>query len=93
MLPASLHPCLTLQKRQSLCALHHLSALVVDEQDNADAAQTANQIVFQQLCDLVDGTVIRGEGNSCLLLGPRGSGKTSVSPSWRLEDIELNVFS
>jgi origin recognition complex subunit 4 len=81
LLAASLHPCLTLQKRQSLRALHHISALDVDEQDNVDDAQTANQIAFQQLSDLVDGTVIRGEGNSCLLLGPRGSGKTSVSLS------------
>ncbi|KAF8716681.1 hypothetical protein AX14_012246 [Amanita brunnescens Koide BX004] len=78
LLAASLHPCLTLQKRQSLRALHHISALDVDEQDNVDDAQTANQIAFQQLSDLVDGTVIRGEGNSCLLLGPRGSGKTSL---------------
>ena len=81
MLPASLHHCLTLQKRQSLRALHHIAASEIDEQENSDEAQTANQIVFQQLCDLVEGTVIRGEGNSCLLLGPRGSGKTSVSPS------------
>jgi origin recognition complex subunit 4 len=28
---------------------------------------------------LLQGTVVRGEGNSCLLLGPRSSGKTRVS--------------
>lgn len=35
-----------------------------------------------QLCSLLRGTVERGEGNSCLVLGSRGSGKTRVSASY-----------
>ncbi|KIJ56687.1 hypothetical protein M422DRAFT_62634 [Sphaerobolus stellatus SS14] len=34
--------------------------------------------VFSQLKDLVAGTIERHEGNSCLILGPRGSGKTRL---------------
>lgn len=33
----------------------------------------------EQLKELIDGTVSRQEGNSCLILGPRGSGKNKVS--------------
>lgn len=38
-----------------------------------------NSIAIQELADLIDGTVHRAEGNSCLILGPRGSGKSTVS--------------
>jgi hypothetical protein len=38
-----------------------------------------NTAAFSQLKDLLVGTVSRGEGNSCFVLGPRGSGKTVVS--------------
>lgn len=38
-----------------------------------------NMVASQQLKDLLAGTVTRGEGNSCFVLGPRGSGKTAVS--------------
>ncbi|KAJ7283624.1 origin recognition complex subunit 4 C-terminus-domain-containing protein [Mycena rebaudengoi] len=37
-----------------------------------------NALALKQLSDLLEGTVARGEGNSCLLLGPRGSGKTRI---------------
>ncbi|KAJ7498892.1 hypothetical protein FB451DRAFT_1334485 [Mycena latifolia] len=37
---------------------------------------SANDIAVRQLSDLLKGTIVRGEGNSCLVLGPRGSGKT-----------------
>jgi Cdc6-like AAA superfamily ATPase len=33
---------------------------------------------FNQLLNLVQDTVVRGKGNSVLLQGPHGSGKTSV---------------
>jgi origin recognition complex subunit 4 len=33
----------------------------------------------KQLSELIQGTIARGEGNSCIVLGPRGSGKTRVS--------------
>ncbi|KAK2466235.1 hypothetical protein APHAL10511_001877 [Amanita phalloides] len=73
MLSSSLHVCLALQKRQCLRALHRTSALTLDVED-----QSTNQIASQQLHDLFQGTLLRDEGNSCLLLGPRGSGKTSL---------------
>jgi origin recognition complex subunit 4 len=37
-----------------------------------------NTTASQQLNDLLTGTVTRGEGNSCFVLGPRGSGKTAI---------------
>jgi origin recognition complex subunit 4 len=48
-----------------------------EEQEEEDGPLT-NTVASQQLSDLLIGTVTRGEGNSCLLLGPRGSGKTRV---------------
>ena len=42
--------------------------------DRAPVEATA----YRQLIDLLKGTCERGEGNSCLLLGPRGSGKSLV---------------
>jgi len=42
---------------------------------------SANDMASKQLSDLIDGTVTRAEGNSCLLLGPRGSGKSRVCVS------------
>jgi origin recognition complex subunit 4 len=73
-------PCLNTQKRAILRALHHDTpkALHDDEDDESDEDETStNEIAFQQLADVLTGTVTRGEGNVCLL-GPRGSGKTSV---------------
>ncbi|KIK68125.1 hypothetical protein GYMLUDRAFT_154593 [Collybiopsis luxurians FD-317 M1] len=48
-------------------------------QDNR--VQTTNESAIELLGELLDGTVNRGEGNSCLLLGPRGSGKTQAIES------------
>jgi origin recognition complex subunit 4 len=79
-----LHPCLNAQKRAILRALHHdiPKALHDDDDDESEEDETStNEIAFQQLTDVLTGTVTRGEGNSCLLLGPRGSGKTSVRAS------------
>jgi len=39
---------------------------------------SVNDTASKQLSDLINGTVTRAEGNSCLLLGPRGSGKSRV---------------
>ncbi|KAE9410552.1 hypothetical protein BT96DRAFT_969555 [Gymnopus androsaceus JB14] len=60
------------QKRAVLGALQHPPATVPGDNDE----HSTNEIAVKQLGDLLDGTVNRGEGNSCLLLGPRGSGKT-----------------
>lgn len=47
-------------------------------EDDYDVDQT-NTSTSQNLDELLSGTVERGEGNSCLLLGPRGTGKSMVS--------------
>src|ERR1700722_9972527 len=76
-LPEHLHSCLYAQKRAILRALQDPQGFRADEDTDDDVP--TNDIAFQQLCELLNGTVTRGEGNSCLLIGPRGSGKTRVS--------------
>ncbi|KAF7320146.1 AAA domain-containing protein [Mycena kentingensis (nom. inval.)] len=68
----NLATCLNAQKREILRALQRPYELA--KLDDASATSVA----VKQLTDLFSGTVTRGEGNSCLILGPRGSGKTSV---------------
>ncbi|KIK98042.1 hypothetical protein PAXRUDRAFT_824314 [Paxillus rubicundulus Ve08.2h10] len=75
-LPPHLAPCLRSQKRSILGALHSHSVLSEDSSDEGEPS--TNATAYTQLQDLLTGTVIRGEGNSCLLLGPRGSGKTTL---------------
>ncbi|EJT99818.1 hypothetical protein DACRYDRAFT_81387 [Dacryopinax primogenitus] len=64
-LPEDLHPYLQAQQRAVLSSLHQPSART----EGAEGAVAA-------LSTLLRGTVERGEGNSCLVLGPRGCGKT-----------------
>jgi origin recognition complex subunit 4 len=73
-LPSHLHSCLNAQKRAILRTLQHPTARV-DDSDNP----SVNEIASRQLADLIEGTTMRAEGNSCILLGPRGSGKSRVS--------------
>ena len=79
-LPRNLQPCLNVQKRVILRAFQRLPDVTRNFKEIAteDGETPANAVAFQQLSDLLAGTVTRGEGNSCLVLGPRGSGKTSV---------------
>ncbi|KAJ6599038.1 origin recognition complex subunit 4 C-terminus-domain-containing protein [Mycena vulgaris] len=67
-----LQHCLNAQKREVLRNVHDPPDLVDEGEDSA------NRVAFKQLSELLKGTVVRGEGNSCLLLGPRGSGKTRI---------------
>ncbi|KAJ7682773.1 origin recognition complex subunit 4 C-terminus-domain-containing protein [Mycena polygramma] len=64
--------CLNAQKREILRAIQNPPDLGDGEEESA------NRIALKQLGDLLRGTVERGEGNSCLLLGPRGSGKSRI---------------
>lgn len=73
-LPSHLHSCLNAQKRAILRTLQHPTARV-DDSDNL----SVNEIASRQLANLIEGTTMRAEGNSCILLGPRGSGKSRVS--------------
>lgn len=77
VLPPRLLPCLNAQKRAILAALQNPPDFYADEEGENNSL--TNTIAAQQLFDLLTGTVTRGEGNSCLVLGPRGSGKTRVS--------------
>ncbi|KAJ7129637.1 origin recognition complex subunit 4 C-terminus-domain-containing protein [Mycena epipterygia] len=66
------HHWLNAQKREILRVVHNPPDPVDEEEDSA------NRIALKQLSDLLAGTVVRGEGNSCLFLGPRGSGKSRI---------------
>ena len=70
--------CLHAQKRSIFHALHDPKTAVYDREDE-NGAPSANAVVLEQLKALFTGTLGRGEGNSCLLIGPRGSGKSRVS--------------
>ncbi|KAF8969480.1 origin recognition complex subunit 4 C-terminus-domain-containing protein, partial [Flammula alnicola] len=72
-LPEHLYPCFHAYKRAILKTLQCPNVVPV----NADQP-SVNDVAAKQLTDLIDGTVLRAEGNSCLLLGPRGSGKSQV---------------
>jgi origin recognition complex subunit 4 len=76
-LPEHLHTCLNAQKRAILRALQDPPDICGD--DEMDGDMPTNDVAFRQLSDLLNGTVVRGEGNSCLIVGPQGSGKTRVS--------------
>jgi origin recognition complex subunit 4 len=70
--------CLHAQKRAILHALLHPNTAVFDREDE-NGEPSANTVALEQLKALLAGTLDRGEGNSCLLVGPRGSGKSRVS--------------
>lgn len=70
--------CLHAQKRAILHALHYPKTAVFDKVDENGGA-SANAVALEELKALLTGTLERGEGNSCLLIGPRGSGKSRVS--------------
>ncbi|KAI0320816.1 origin recognition complex subunit 4 C-terminus-domain-containing protein [Amylostereum chailletii] len=74
LIPEHLYPCLHAQKRAILASFRDPSLVEADE----DGETSPNTTARQQLCDLLKGTVSRGEGNSCMLIGPRGSGKTRI---------------
>ncbi|KAG2348939.1 hypothetical protein BDR05DRAFT_924752 [Suillus weaverae] len=73
-LPSHLGACLRLQKHAMLLELQNCSM----ECDEDAILGPTNTAASQQLKDLLAGTVTRGEGNSCFVLGPRGSGKTAI---------------
>ncbi|KAF5370134.1 hypothetical protein D9758_001020 [Tetrapyrgos nigripes] len=77
-LPPHLHESLDRQKSAILQNLH--SPALIHDYDEEDEEQDApaNLLAAQHVGDLLKGTTERGEGNSCLLLGPRASGKTKV---------------
>ena len=75
-LPVHYHPCLQAQKRAIMAALNNPPEL--DPEGDQDKTPSSNELAYDDLRDLLTGSVVRGEGNSCLLMGPRGSGKSRV---------------
>ncbi|KAI0028465.1 origin recognition complex subunit 4 C-terminus-domain-containing protein, partial [Vararia minispora EC-137] len=71
-LPEHLHFCLQEQKHAVLAALRNIQS--ISEKDE----KTPNTDTKRDLESLLNATVQRGEGNSCLVIGPRGSGKTKI---------------
>jgi hypothetical protein len=70
------------QKSAVFCALRDPAVLssntvVVDENASDNTLDTA-ALAAKQLRSLLKGTTERGEGNSCMLIGPKSSGKTHV---------------
>jgi hypothetical protein len=82
-LPSHLHHYLGAQKRATLRALQEISVLPGQanstEGSGEEAGPSTNEVAYEQMCSLLKGTVERGEGNSCMVIGPRGSGKTQAS--------------
>ncbi|KAG6899445.1 hypothetical protein C0993_010282 [Termitomyces sp. T159_Od127] len=77
VLPNHLHTCLVAQKRAILQAIQQPPE-IVNSGDDENEDPSTNKVASKQLTDLLNGTINRGEGNSCLILGPRGSGKSRV---------------
>ncbi|KZT05526.1 uncharacterized protein LAESUDRAFT_655686 [Laetiporus sulphureus 93-53] len=78
-IPPRLYPYLEVQKRAILKALRNPPEIEEEAgTELEDDGPSTNSIAYEQLSDLLKGTVVRGEGNSCLLIGPRGSGKTRI---------------
>ena len=77
-LPAHLHWYLNAQKRAILHSLRNPSDVDTGEDAEHEEDTPTNAVAFRQLNDMLHGTVMRNEGNSCLLIGPRGSGKSHV---------------
>ncbi|KAI6047157.1 origin recognition complex subunit 4 C-terminus-domain-containing protein [Pisolithus marmoratus] len=74
-IPVYLTACLRLQQRATIASLQ---ASNPSSDEDSDEPPSANATASCQLRDLLFGSITRGEGNSCLLLGPRGSGKTMI---------------
>lgn len=88
LLPRQFHSCLNLQKKTILQNLHE-PARLFHEDDELVAEKTATK----HLEDLLRGTITRSEGNSCLLLGPRGSGKSKARKGVTYPGILLICFA
>ncbi|KAM5534420.1 hypothetical protein V8D89_011887 [Ganoderma adspersum] len=77
VLPEHLHRLLERQKGAILRSLQRPPEIDEIEVYGEDYPPT-NKAAHEQLSDLLQGTVVRGEGNSCLVIGPSGSGKTQL---------------
>jgi hypothetical protein len=78
-LPSQLLSHLSAQKAAIFKALRYpLTVSSPTEETRSKGDMSSRDLAYSQLHALMKGTVERGEGNSCMLIGPRGSGKTLV---------------
>ncbi|TFY57918.1 hypothetical protein EVJ58_g6733 [Rhodofomes roseus] len=77
-LPPHLYACLHAQQREILQSLRDVPDIEDEPVEAEDEEPPTNAVAFEELSNLLRGTVLRGEGNSCLLIGARGSGKTRI---------------
>ncbi|KZT66022.1 hypothetical protein DAEQUDRAFT_740293 [Daedalea quercina L-15889] len=68
------------KQRAILRSLYDVPDIAAEQTDDGedDEGPPTNAVALEELSNLLRGTVLRGEGNSCLLMGPRGSGKTRI---------------
>ncbi|KAG5351316.1 hypothetical protein C0989_007017 [Termitomyces sp. Mn162] len=79
VLPDHLHAFLLAQKRTILQAIQQPPELIDNGgDDDENEGPSTNELAAEQLTGLLSGTINRGEGNSCLILGPKGSGKSRL---------------
>ncbi|KAG7096915.1 hypothetical protein E1B28_004319 [Marasmius oreades] len=76
LLPSEISTALLAQKRAVLHKLQHPSSIGGSLQEAS--LENTNDLAAKQVADILEGSVFRGEGNSCMILGPRGSGKTQI---------------
>ena len=65
---------------------------ILKELRASDVLPINSESVQTQLYDLLLSTINNGEGNSCLLIGPRGSGKSSLV-NYTLDKIRSNCIT
>ncbi|KAF9009036.1 origin recognition complex subunit 4 C-terminus-domain-containing protein [Cyathus striatus] len=72
-LPAHLMSYVEAQRLASMKAIRQLPEIL-----HRESGSPENDTGYSILKELLNGTVVRREGNSCLLIGARGSGKTQL---------------
>ncbi|KAI5125006.1 hypothetical protein M0805_007430 [Coniferiporia weirii] len=79
VLPSYMHKCLDAQKHAILNAFRDPPLRdYTNRSDDEDEGSPANITALRLLGDLLIGTIERSEGNSCVMIGPSGSGKSKV---------------
>jgi origin recognition complex subunit 4 len=76
--PGAVKPLLPAARQHILRILSTLTGSGIARDPSPFADEDTNE-ALQGLVNLLKGTVERGEGNSAMLVGPRGTGKTRVS--------------
>eukprot|EP00116_Pleurobrachia_bachei_P002003 sb/3462265/ len=76
----------------TLATMSGVKEAILKELRASDVLPINSESVQTQLYDLLLSTINNGEGNSCLLIGPRGSGKSSLV-NYTLDKIRSNCIT